>query len=186
MKKFILILITLSLTITLASAKWKEKSVWNNTSEWNKNDERVRVSEHLKITKPYTTQVKIGEDCYQDTVEVNVPCGRQDTNSIGIDTIIGAALGVAIGNQFNKGKGRDAAKVIGGLLGATVANNQRENVDNCKSYETINICNPRYEYKTINKVIGWQNCVYIDGQKYCKQTNKKLQWLRIKKTITVY
>ncbi len=179
MKKIILILITLSLTVTLASAKWKENNEWKNRGE------KVRVTKHIKITKPYTTQVKVGEDCYQDTVEVDVPCGRQDTNSIGVDTIIGATLGVVIGNQIGKGNGRDAAKVIGGFLGAATANSQREE-SNCKSYETVNICNPRYEYRTINKLIGWQNCVYIDGEKYCKQTNKKLKWLRIKKTITVY
>ena len=174
MKKIMLVLISLSLAVTSATAKWGD------------GDERIRVTEHVKITKPYTTQVKVGEDCYQDTVEVNVPCNKQDTNSIGIDTIIGATLGIAVGNQIGKGKGRDAAKVIGGFLGATIANDQRRGIGNCKSYETINICNPRYEYRTVNKIVGWKNCVYIDGQRYCKQTTKKVKWLRVRKEITVY
>ncbi len=174
MKNIIFVLMALSLVATTAVAKWKDR------------DERVRVTEYIKITKPYTTQVKVGEDCYRDTVEVDVPCNQQDTNSIGIDTIIGATLGIAVGNQIVKGKGRDAAKVIGGFLGATVANNRRQGLNNCKSYETINICNPRYEYRTINKVVGWKNCVDIDGQRYCKQTTKKVKWLRVKKIITVY
>lgn len=46
-------------------------------------------------------------------------------NSIGLDTLVGATIGVAIGNQVGKGNGRDVAKVAGGLLGAGIANSSR-------------------------------------------------------------
>ena len=46
-------------------------------------------------------------------------------NSIGLDTIVGATLGVAIGNQIGKGNGRDVARVAGGILGAGIANSTR-------------------------------------------------------------
>ena len=46
-----------------------------------------------------------------------------DNNSIGLDTVVGATIGVAIGNQIGKGNGKDVARVAGGLLGATIANN---------------------------------------------------------------
>ena len=48
-----------------------------------------------------------------------------DNNSIGLDTLVGATIGVAIGNQVGKGNGRDVARVAGGLLGAAVANGTR-------------------------------------------------------------
>ncbi|MFX4242539.1 glycine zipper 2TM domain-containing protein [Aliarcobacter butzleri] len=48
-----------------------------------------------------------------------------DNNSIGLDTVVGATLGVAIGNQIGSGNGKDVAKVAGGLLGAVIANNLR-------------------------------------------------------------
>jgi uncharacterized protein YcfJ len=48
-----------------------------------------------------------------------------NNNSIGLDTLVGATIGVAIGNQIGNGNGRDVAKVAGGLLGATIANNSR-------------------------------------------------------------
>lgn len=48
-----------------------------------------------------------------------------DNNSIGLDTVVGATLGVAIGNQIGSGNGKDVAKVAGGLLGAVIANNSR-------------------------------------------------------------
>ena len=48
-----------------------------------------------------------------------------DNNTIGLDTVVGATIGVAIGNQIGKGNGKDVARVAGGLLGASIANNSR-------------------------------------------------------------
>ena len=146
--------------------------------------ERVRVQDSTPITKPYTEKVQVYEQCYEDTVEVNVACGNRDTNSIGIDTLIGAGLGVAIGNQIGGGSGRDVAKVAGGVIGAYTANQRRGN--DCKSYETVKKCNPIYEYKTVNKTVGYNNCAYIEGQRYCKRTKKPIGWINYRKTITVY
>lgn len=146
--------------------------------------ELVKVTEVTEITKPYTQKIKIGEQCYEDTVEVDVSCGDADTNSIGVDTIIGTTIGIAIGNQIGRGSGNDAAKIIGGILGATTANRMREKT--CKSYETVTRCTPKYEYKTTYKTVGYNNCAMVDGQKLCKQTKEPIEYLRIKKTITVY
>ena len=66
-----------------------------------------------------------------------------DNNSIGLDTLVGATLGVAIGNQIGKGNGKDVARVAGGLLGASIANNSRtpsysNNYYDNNSYNTYN------------------------------------------------
>ena len=148
--------------------------------------EKVRVEESTPITKPYTKKVQVWEQCYEDTVEVNVKCGNRDTNSIGIDTLIGAGLGIALGHQIGGGSGKTAAKVGGGLLGAYTANNMREGSGDCKTYETVKRCNPIYEYKTVNKTVGYNNCAYIDGKKYCKRTKKPIRWLHYKKELTIY
>jgi len=149
--------------------------------------DKVRVEESTAITKPYTEKVQVYEQCYDDTVEINVDCGQRDTNSIGIDTLIGAGLGIALGNQIGSGRGKAAAKVGGGLIGAYTANNMREGAGgDCKSYETIRKCNPIYDFRTVEKVVGYNNCAYIDGQKYCKRTKRPLKWLRYKKTIVIY
>ena len=149
------------------------------------NAEMVKVTESTVITKPFTEKVKVGEQCYEDTVEVNVRCGSTDTNSIGVDTLVGAVIGVAIGNQIGGGSGKDVAKVVGGLGGAYTANNMRAG-KMCKSYETVTRCEPKYEYRTVQKTIGYNNCAYVDGVKYCKQTKEPIEYLNIKKTITVY
>jgi len=145
--------------------------------------ERVLVTEQDQLTRPFVEKVKVGEQCYEDTVKIPIDCGR-DTNSIGVDTLIGTTLGVVIGNQIGHGNGRDAAKVIGGILGASTANNMRNR--GCNTYETITKCQPKYEYKTFNRTIGWNNCAYIDGQRYCKQTKTPIKFLHIRKSITVY
>lgn len=152
------------------------------------SEEMVKVTEVTEITKPFTTKVKVGEQCYEDTVEVDVKCGEErDTNSIGIDTLLGATLGVVIGNQIGSGSGRDAAKIIGGLGGGYIANQHRNsNQKTCKSYETVTRCVPKYEYKTEYKTVGYNNCATIDGVRYCKQTKEPIEYLRIKRTVTVY
>lgn len=147
--------------------------------------EMVKVTEVTEITKPFTKKVKVGEQCYEDTVEIDVKCGNTDTNSIGIDTLIGATIGVVIGNQIGKGNGRDAARIVGGLGGAYAANNMNRQ-KTCKTYETVTRCEPKYEYKTEHRTIGYNNCAMIDGVKYCKQTKEPIDYLTVKRTVTVY
>lgn len=71
-----------------------------------------------------------------------------DNNSIGLDTVVGATLGVAIGNQIGSGSGRDVARVAGGILGATIANNSRNTppmtYHNPNSYYPGNYVNNNY------------------------------------------
>ena len=149
--------------------------------------QQVKVTEQTEITKPFTNKIKTGEQCYDTTVEVPVSCGNQDTNSIGIDTLLGAGLGVILGHQIGRGNGKVAAKIGGGVLGAVIANKTRDQRNKeCNTYETVTKCRPTYEYQTSYKTVGYNNCAYIDSQKYCKQTKNPIEYLNIKKTITVY
>tara|TARA_R110002033_G_C3720475_1_gene222877 strand:+ start:72 stop:494 length:423 start_codon:yes stop_codon:yes gene_type:complete len=43
------------------------------------------------------------------------------------DTVFGALLGGVIGNQFGGGKGKDAATILGAIVGADVANKNSNN-----------------------------------------------------------
>lgn len=154
-------------------------------SSVNAESMNVKVTEQTAITKPFTTKVKTGEKCYEDTVEVLVNCGNSDTNSIGIDTLVGATLGVIVGNQIGKGSGNDAAKIIGGLGGGYIANQQRNNKQ-CKTYNQVTKCEPVYEYVTEDKVVGYRNCAMYNGQKICKETTQPLDYLTITQTVTVH
>jgi len=70
-----------------------------------------------------------------------------DNNSIGLDTLVGATIGVAIGNQVGKGNGRDVARVAGGLLGAGIANSTRT-PSYSNGYYDNNSYNNNYERST--------------------------------------
>ena len=148
------------------------------------NAELIKVTEQTAITKPFTKKVKTGEKCYEDTVEQLTSCGNHDTNTIGVDTLLGAVLGVAVGNQMGGGNGRDVAKVVGGLGGAYTANQMRNN-KKCKTYHQVTKCDPTYEYITETSVIGYKNCATYKGQKVCKESQQPLEYLNVTQRIYV-
>jgi len=114
----------------------------------------------------------------------------KDENSIGVDTLIGAAGGVIIGNQIGKGNGKVAAKVIGGLIGAGIANSMRNNRDINNNeyhsdnyyYETKkrNICKQNNR-KVVRKNIlkGYENYFSYNGKTYSKFTENKVHHIQI-------
>ncbi len=115
----------------------------------------------------------------------------RDENIIGLDTIIGLASGIAIGNQIGKGKGRVAAKVIGGLLGANIANSMRnyKHVDSYDDgyYETKRkrICNNRSNRVYTQRVLsGYDNYFTYKGKEYVKFTKRERNRIKIRTTIS--
>lgn len=63
------------------------------------------------------------------TVTRNTPVTEQVCQTVQVpvygstsDTIVGAIIGGAIGNQFGNGNGKDAMTVLGAIVGADVAN----------------------------------------------------------------
>jgi len=166
-KKYILIALGLGISVTLSAKS-------------------IKVEEQIAITKPFTKKVKIGEKCYEQTIESVVNCrGNEETNTIGLDTIIGGVIGIALGNQVGKGSGNDAAKVVGGLTGMHLANQDRNN-QKCKSYRQVTKCDPVYEYQTTEITVGYRNCTTYQGQKICKETKEPLDYLEITHKIYVH
>ena len=89
-------------------------------------------------------------------------------NSIGLDTVVGGVLGVAVGNQIGKGTGRDVARVVGGLAGAGIANGMREEQPryiqtNSYSYPSNN------SYTTTTRT--YSEPVYQETRYYSKPTS---------------
>ena len=139
---------------------------------------RIKVSESTPIYKrsiveiPKTSyveeQVQVPYRCQQDSI---------DTNSIGIDTIIGGIAGVAIGNQIGKGNGRTVAKIIGGITGASIANNLRGGEKICYRMEFRKIPITHYDEEIEERLIGYKNCGYIGSKKICKKTKTKKKYI---------
>jgi uncharacterized protein YcfJ len=138
------------------------------------------------ITKTVTKKIRIGDEIREREVRQRVPCGNgRETNSIGLDTIIGTTIGLAIGNQIGKGNGRDAAKIIGGLGGGYMANQMR-NGGECYTNKVVYDHVPKYETVSEDVITGYNNCVEVDGKKLCKESKRQKKFLRVKKTYSIY
>jgi uncharacterized protein YcfJ len=74
---------------------------------------------------------------------VNVPV-YGSSGSTG-NTIAGAIIGGAIGNQFGNGSGRDAMTVLGAIVGADVANRSAQN-NSVTGYRQEHQCNEVITY----------------------------------------
>lgn len=147
---------------------------------------KYRVVSSTPITKTITKKVNIGNEIRERRVKRRVPCHNDtDTNSIGLDTIIGAGIGLAVGNRVGKGHGREAARVIGGLGGGYIANQMR-NSGECYEDHVVYDRVPRYDTITEEIITGYNNCVEVDGRKLCKESKRKLKFLKVKKTYSIY
>ena len=154
--------------------------------------ENVRVTHSEPIYK-YVTVKKPIQECYEEEYLHRIP-GRKiyeesSGNSIGLDTIIGATAGVVIGNQIGKGNGRDAAKIVGGLLGGAIANNMRDNnvVYGEDEYvtRTRTKCVTKYETAREKRVVeGYKNYFMYNGVEHYKVTKKPKKRIKVSKTIT--
>lgn len=60
-------------------------------------------------------------DCKIVEVPVYGETGQASTG----DTVLGAVIGGAVGNQFGNGSGKDAMTVLGAIVGADIANKRR-------------------------------------------------------------
>lgn len=154
------------------------------------------IYEEITVRVPY-------EEVVSTPYEVTVPCirkghhereYRRDDNSIGLDTVIGAGLGIALGNQIGKGDGRTAAKVAGGILGAVAANKYyrddryEDRYDDrtryCKRKEYRDEVVTRYEYKKERKLVGYENIFFYKGERYSKITDKPRRKIKITNRLT--
>lgn len=140
----------------------------------------ICISSYLMAASSiYQTVPVIASEPIYETIKKEVPkknCYQQhssnDTNSIGVDTVLGGVAGVAIGNQFRKNK--DVAKVIGGIGGALIANNLRDKNTLTEKCDTF------YEYETYQTIKGYKNYFDLNGIKQFKLSNTPLNEVQIR------
>lgn len=150
--------------------------------------QEVKVEYTEPIYKTFNQRVRIEDKCTQIMVTKNVSCGNEkqvNRNSIGLDTIFGATLGVIAGNQVGKGNGRTVAKVVGGLGGAYGANQLRGGNKTCKVQEPVQQCKAQYANQQEKRLTGYLNCGMYMKQKLCKKSNKEMKTFRIVVSLKV-
>jgi len=180
-------LVKLILGMTLIATALSGYDRYNSYGE-KEGFKKYKVISSTPITQTVTQRVKVGEEIRDRVVKRAVPCNRNiNTNSIGLDTIIGAGIGLAIGNRVGKGHGREVAKVLGGLGGGYMANQMRVNSYNsCYEDRVVHDVIPRYETITKEVVTGYQNCVIVDGERLCKESSEPLKFIKVKRTYSIY
>ena len=89
------------------------------------------------------------------------------------DTLAGALIGGVIGNQFGGGKGKDAATVLGAILGADAANKKGGRQETViVGYRQQQQCTTTYQQQQVKQ--RGQNIVTVrssDGQQFEFNTN---------------
>ena len=131
------------------------------------------------------------EEVVSKAYVVIVPCGQnyqqKETNSLGLDTIIGAGIGLAIGNQVGSGSGRDIAKAVGGLSGAYMANQNRDgeySTQYCNETRYKDEVVTKYDYVSEEKVTGYRNTFTYEGKRYTKISKYPLKQVKITTSIS--
>ena len=161
MKKLIVMItgaVMLFSSVAMANAHHKNKT--------------MRVQAEVTSSTPITQQVvqKVPE---QQCSIVDVPIYSQGNASTG-DVLAGAIIGGVIGNQFGKGKGNDAATVLGAIIGADTANKKNGN-KTIVGYKQVQQCNTIYIETVADKIVGYQSTFKTtEGEVYTFQT--KSQW----------
>ena len=107
---------------------------------------------------------KYRTDCRVNQVPIygSVKNGQASTG----DTIVGAIIGGAIGNQFGNGDGKDAMTLFGALMGASLAHD--EEVKNGQGSRVVTVCDVQTRYEEeVSEVYSHSTVVfYVDGKHY--------------------
>lgn len=85
-------------------------------------------------------------------------------------TLAGGALGGLVGNQFGSGKGKTAATVIGGLLGAGIANSVATEPRGRGVREEVRRCETVTEVRYEERVEGYDVAYRYNGRVYHTRT----------------
>ena len=100
-------------------------------------------------------------------VEVPIYGGRKQASTA--DAFVGAIIGGAIGNQFGGGSGKDAATVLGAIVGADVAN-KKGSQEQIIGYRQEQVC---------------QNVTFYETQEELKNYTIRYEWRGVVgKTVT--
>lgn len=139
-------------------------------------DQRIQASV-VSMQETYNTvskQVPV-QSC--STVEVPIYETRRIGQASTGDTLTGAIIGGVIGNQFGGGSGKDAATVLGAILGADAANKKGGRQETViVGYRQQQQCTTTYQQKETQQ--RGQNRVTVETESGERFTFKTNQWYK--------
>jgi uncharacterized protein YcfJ len=116
---------------------------------------------------------------------------RRDDHYDYVPTITGAIIGGVVGNQFGKGRGRDAMTVAGALLGGAVGHNigndyyDRDRDRYRDGYTTTERrCEYRDDYRSHKQLVGYRVKYRYKGKMFHTRTREHPgRWIRVRVTV---
>lgn len=87
------------------------------------------------------------------------------------DTLGGAIIGGAIGNQFGGGTGKDALTVLGAIAGADYMNKSQRGEEYVTGYRDVEDCRVVYNENVVKKLDHYRVTVDFNGQQHVVKRN---------------
>ena len=115
--------------------------------------------------KTVTVQNKISN---RTCNEVDVPIYQNEGKASTGEVLGGAIIGGVIGNQIGKGKGNDAATVLGAIIGADIANKKKGNKV-IVGYKRTTVCEDNPTWVTEKKNVYTHSIIRVtdnNGKQY--------------------
>lgn len=119
--------------------------------------------------EPLRRQVRVSEpvrECWQETSYA--PNGPFSSNHVGA-TLLGSAIGVALGNQVGHGRGKDVARVAGAVIGGAIGHNvsvERERQRYGDTGRSVERCDVRYQDHYEERIDGYRVTYEYAGREY--------------------
>ena len=109
--------------------------------------------------------------CYLESVPVysRVTSTRDPSTA---DVMAGIIIGGLIGNQVGGGKGKDAATIIGAIIGADVVNKKKQvtSGQTIVGYHQEERCETRYNRRAVQMVVGFETTIRLSDEVYVFDT----------------
>jgi uncharacterized protein YcfJ len=119
--------------------------------------------------EPLRRQVRVSEpvrECWQETSYA--PDGPFSSNHVGA-TLLGSAIGIALGNQVGHGRGKDVARVAGAVIGGAIGHNvsvDRERQQYADGGRSVERCDVRYRDSYEERIDGYRVTYEYAGRQY--------------------
>jgi uncharacterized protein YcfJ len=119
--------------------------------------------------EPLRQQVRVSEpvrECWQEARHASG--GPFGYNHVG-RTLVGSALGVAVGNQIGRGSGKDVARIAGALIGGAIGHNvsvDRQRQLGRDGVQTFERCDVRYRDRFEERIDGYEVTYEYAGREY--------------------
>ena len=159
---------SIALASPVVAKQYRDYVDYNNTStDYARVVDVQNVYETISVNHPTN-------HCWNEKVPARYAHRRSGKKSY-TSEVLGGIIGAAVGNQFGNGSGRDAATVAGALLGGSIARNikhgkyARGHGHRHGHYEVVKRCETRDNYRTEQKIVGYDVAYKYRGKVYHTQ-----------------